>query len=340
MDENAQSLLCPFLGLYKIRMLTEIKEVSSTRKTIESVVEEMGVVAGKHGRYKASPWIIVIAMVNAFNTPLDIHEKYDLKGSTRNRYVDESTIPAGKVAVLKDLNFKSKIYLRAQDAEALMNQIKVDAAFLARWEIMDYSLLLGIHNPEDASSYNALEENAGGEGAALATTTLAGSAWNSFHGGLEGRSHLSTKANPTYFISVIDFLQLYDLGKRLENAIKGKISRNEATISAVDGKAYAERFVAYVSRITVGLEGKGFLSEKEKRDAEKADEERQEKAMKKMQAEKEQRRAGEWFSLLLPTPHPQTLLPGVRARRSAATDACAFEHIPCPTLLYLLVCTT
>lgn len=41
----------------------------------------------------------------------------------------------------------------------------------------------------------------------------------------------------------------------------------------------------------MGLEGKGFLSEKEKRDAERADAEREAKAMKKMQAEKEQRRA-------------------------------------------------
>ena len=46
--------------------------------------------------------------------------------------------------MLKDLNFKTKIYLDPADRADLMAQIKIDVDFLKCFGIMDYSLLLGI----------------------------------------------------------------------------------------------------------------------------------------------------------------------------------------------------
>ena len=48
-------------------------------------------------------------MNNAFFSTLTLGEKFDLKGSTKNRYCTPEE--AKKATVLKDLNFKSKIYL-------------------------------------------------------------------------------------------------------------------------------------------------------------------------------------------------------------------------------------
>ena len=70
--------------------------------------------------------------------------------------------------------------------------------------------------------------------------------------------------NETYFLSIIDFLQLYDASKKFENAIKGKIMGREREVSAVSGVKYAERFTTYVKSIAGGVVG--VMSEEEKQD--------------------------------------------------------------------------
>ena len=62
----------------------------------------------------------------------------------------------------------------------------------------------------------------------------------------------------------VDFLQLYDTSKKLENVIKGKLMGKEREVSAVSGDLYAKRFVTYVSTITESVVG--VLSEKDKID--------------------------------------------------------------------------
>ena len=74
-------------------------------------------------------------------TPLQ--EKYDLKGSTRNRWC---TPKVG--AVLKDLNFgTNQIYLDSELRAAFLRQITKDVNLLQTYNVMDYSLLLGVHKP-------------------------------------------------------------------------------------------------------------------------------------------------------------------------------------------------
>ena len=56
---------------------------------------------------------------------------------------------------------------------------------------------------------------------------------------------------------IIDILQAYDTGKKLENLIKSQMSEEigKKEISAVNPKTYRERFLQYLERITVPTEG-------------------------------------------------------------------------------------
>jgi len=87
-------------------------------------------------------------MGNIFPAHKDIHETYDLKGSTLGRFVEEEELAQRHLATLKDLNWiqrDRKLKLGPEKATLLMNQLKADCTFLAKMRIMDYSLLAGIH---------------------------------------------------------------------------------------------------------------------------------------------------------------------------------------------------
>ncbi|KZV30369.1 phosphatidylinositol 4-phosphate 5-kinase 8-like [Dorcoceras hygrometricum] len=80
---------------------------------------------------------------NIFCTELRIHRRYDLKGSTHGRFthkddIDEST-------TLKDLDLTYEFYMDRSLRESLVSQLSLDIAFLESLQIIDYSLLLGLH---------------------------------------------------------------------------------------------------------------------------------------------------------------------------------------------------
>ena len=132
---------------------------------------------GKIRFSKKEGWVRVVVMKNTFDTPLPLHAKYDLKGSTKNRFVsaaeqeEQSSGATGegvlKVAVLKDLNFKGRICLDGDDHAVFVKQVRLDCAFLAQHNIMDYSLLLGIHQPRKTRNRRAspgVQSSSGGGG--------------------------------------------------------------------------------------------------------------------------------------------------------------------------------
>ena len=93
-------------------------------------------------------------MNNLFPPHKDIHETYDLKGSTIGRVYPEEKLEVaekeGKPApVLKDLNWIDRgksLELGPEKSATLMMQIQWDSEFLKSVNVMDYSLLIGIHN--------------------------------------------------------------------------------------------------------------------------------------------------------------------------------------------------
>ena len=89
-----------------------------------------------------------VIMNNLFPPHKDIHETYDLKGSTVGREYPEERAKKNPRAVLKDLNWINRgkmLELGPEKRALLTEQLRRDSAFLKTVYVMDYSLLVGIH---------------------------------------------------------------------------------------------------------------------------------------------------------------------------------------------------
>ncbi len=90
-----------------------------------------------------------VIMNNLFPPHKDIHETYDLKGSTFGRTFPEEKAKENPRAVLKDNNWllrNKSLELGPEKRAFLSMQIDRDVSFLEEVEVMDYSLLVGIHH--------------------------------------------------------------------------------------------------------------------------------------------------------------------------------------------------
>jgi 1-phosphatidylinositol-4-phosphate 5-kinase len=90
-----------------------------------------------------------VIMNNLFPPHKDIHETYDLKGSTVGREYPEEKAVNNARAVLKDLNWIHRnrtLDLGPEKRALLTEQIRRDSELLKKVHVMDYSLLVGIHN--------------------------------------------------------------------------------------------------------------------------------------------------------------------------------------------------
>ncbi|XVF45760.1 hypothetical protein PTKIN_Ptkin02bG0232000 [Pterospermum kingtungense] len=84
-----------------------------------------------------------VVMGNMFCTELRIHRRYDLKGSTHGRCTDKDKIREN--TTLKDLDLSYEFHMDKSLRKFLFRQITVDCEFLKSQQIIDYSLLLGLH---------------------------------------------------------------------------------------------------------------------------------------------------------------------------------------------------
>ncbi|KAI8820749.1 uncharacterized protein EV422DRAFT_496571 [Fimicolochytrium jonesii] len=105
-----------------------------------------------------------IVMLNVFPGNKDIHEMYDLKGSTVGREFPEELAKDDPRAVLKDINWMNrgrKLELGPKKAQLLTEQLEKDVKFLADHNIMDYSLLVGIHDMKRGNTENIRDKTLG-----------------------------------------------------------------------------------------------------------------------------------------------------------------------------------
>lgn len=97
-------------------------------------------------------------MNNLLPTSIKMHEKYDLKGSTykrkANKYERSKESPT-----YKDLDFMEfhpeGISLEEETYKALVKTLQRDCRVLESFKIMDYSLLVGVHNLDLAAKERA-----------------------------------------------------------------------------------------------------------------------------------------------------------------------------------------
>lgn len=90
-----------------------------------------------------------VVMNNLFPPHRDIHTTFDLKGSTFGRDYREEDLEKNPRATLKDLNWlrrQRSLELGLQKKRLFLEQLQRDVVLLKRLQIMDYSLLVGIHD--------------------------------------------------------------------------------------------------------------------------------------------------------------------------------------------------
>ncbi|PNY28958.1 Phosphatidylinositol 4-phosphate 5-kinase its3 [Tolypocladium capitatum] len=112
-----------------------------------------------------------VVMNNLFPPHRDIHTTFDLKGSTIGRDYREDDLAKNPRATLKDLNWlrrQQNLELGINKKRLFLEQLQRDVLLLKRLQIMDYSLLIGIHDMSRGNEENLRDKtlqvfNPGGE---------------------------------------------------------------------------------------------------------------------------------------------------------------------------------
>ncbi|CAG9322188.1 unnamed protein product [Blepharisma stoltei] len=168
-----------------------------------------------------------IVMANVFYSGYEVHMRYDLKGSTYGR---ETNPEEDYTVARKDLDFtrsQMKIKLGSMMREEFLRQVTLDCEFFEHMEIIDYSLLVGIHHLRDETIPRT-------ENAPLVEKDNGGT--------------VSFDRQELYFLGIIDILTFYSARKKLEHMIKGGLYGADQ-ISCVPPSAYASRFINFITSI-------------------------------------------------------------------------------------------
>ncbi|KAK4140439.1 uncharacterized protein C8A04DRAFT_32024 [Dichotomopilus funicola] len=277
--DNPNTLLSQFYGLHRVKM--------------------------PYGRK-----IHFVVMNNLFPPHRDIHQTFDLKGSTIGRDYREEDLENNPRATLKDLNWlrrKRAIELGLQKKRLFLEQLYKDVRLLQRLQIMDYSLLVGIHDLQRGNEENLRDKtlrvfNPGGNNPAseeldphsvlmrtpsklenqrkarelrqmiqsekpvpMGETSSRmpneleegqnrpGFIFNQDDGGFRATHEDNTPGEEIYYLGVIDCLTHYGMIKKIEHFWKG-LSSDRSQISALPPHEYGERFINFISSMTMSQE--------------------------------------------------------------------------------------
>ncbi len=102
-----------------------------------------------------------VVMNNLFPPHRDIHQTFDLKGSTIGREFKEEYLEKNPRATLKDMNWIRRglhIELGHKKKQVFVAQVERDVKFLQHAKIMDYSMLVGIHDMGKGNEENLREK--------------------------------------------------------------------------------------------------------------------------------------------------------------------------------------
>ncbi|KAI1262074.1 SAICAR synthase-like protein [Xylariaceae sp. FL1019] len=113
-----------------------------------------------------------VVMNNLFPPHRDIHTTFDLKGSTIGRDYREEELEKNPRATLKDLNWLRRqrhLEMGLQKKQLFLQQLQSDVKLLQKLKIMDYSLLVGMHDLRKGNEENLRDKtlqvfNPGGTG--------------------------------------------------------------------------------------------------------------------------------------------------------------------------------
>lgn len=234
-----------------------------------------------HGRK-----IHFVVMGNVFPPNHDVHETFDLKGSLVGREVSDEEIKSNPRIVKKDLNWirdKRSLLLGPEKSKLFGDQLQNDVDFLMKMNIMDYSLLLGIHYLERGNSENirdihlsVFEPHAevplaagsrmmratnirkilaqadpiqlGPSSSKLPETSPAERSafmFYSEYGGMHATNQNNQLLPEIYYVGIIDITTPYNMVKKIEHIWKS-LNYDKDLISAVNPLKYGRRFLNFM----------------------------------------------------------------------------------------------
>uniref|UniRef100_A0A8C2JJH5 Phosphatidylinositol-4-phosphate 5-kinase, type I, gamma b n=1 Tax=Cyprinus carpio TaxID=7962 RepID=A0A8C2JJH5_CYPCA len=208
--------------------------------------------------------IRIVVMNNILPRIVRMHLKFDLKGSTYKRRASKKEREKSK-PTFKDLDFMQDVQdgllLDVDTYNALLKTLQRDCLVLESFKIMDYSLLLGVHNLDQAEREQQMEgsQSSSDEKRPAAQRALYSTAMESIQGGaacggsidaddtMGGIPAVSGKGERLLlFIGIIDILQSYRLIKKLEHTWKALVHDGD-TVSVHRPNFYADRFFRFMS---------------------------------------------------------------------------------------------
>ncbi|GAB6025205.1 Phosphatidylinositol 5-phosphate 4-kinase type-2 alpha, variant 2 [Chamberlinius hualienensis] len=203
----------------------------------------------------------LVVMRNVFSCHLSVHKKYDLK---------EKDLPT-----LKDNDFVKdgiKLFIGDDAKDKLMQNLTKDVEFLSELNLMDYSLLVGVHDREkaehevyepdvaDTEEENGVEEDEESVDSATGVNDTPPDSprlgRNRVRSGeIDPRmdiyaipSNEGAARKEIYFIALIDILTNYGIKKRTAQAAKTVKHGAGAEISTVHPEQYGKRFLEFIAK--------------------------------------------------------------------------------------------
>ncbi|XP_053821947.1 phosphatidylinositol 4-phosphate 5-kinase type-1 gamma isoform X4 [Anomalospiza imberbis] len=208
--------------------------------------------------------IRVVVMNNILPRVVKMHLKFDLKGSTYKRRASKKEKEKSS-PTYKDLDFiqdmPEGLMLDADTFSALVKTLQRDCLVLESFKIMDYSLLLGVHNI-DQHEREQLSEGAhstSDEKRPVGQKALYSTAMESIQGGAARGESIDTDDTMggipavngkgerlLLHVGIIDILQSYRFIKKLEHTWKALVHDGD-TVSVHRPSFYAERFFKFMT---------------------------------------------------------------------------------------------
>lgn len=199
----------------------------------------------------------LIVMENGMKGITDILGVFDLKGSMVNRIVKGKNFKPS--LTLKDKNLlamnQEKLWLRfsEKDRKEILKMMRTDVRLMSKYNLMDYSLLLGIQENPDYMEVRRESAKSNNNSVSLDISRVSSIASNSgemqlLKNRFDGSRHkfLSKCGRYIYHIGIIDYLQDFNFDKKIENFLKFRLLMKGAGISAVPPPDYADRFLRFM----------------------------------------------------------------------------------------------
>ncbi|KAH8320127.1 hypothetical protein KR067_012791 [Drosophila pandora] len=252
-ERHGKTLLPQYLGMYRITVESVQYYFVVTRNVFSSHLT-----IHKYG----------IIHINIYSNNL-FYRKFDLKGSTVDREASEKELEK-HLPTLKDNDFikqRVKLEIGEEAKDKLMKTLSNDVDLLTKLHIMDYSLLVGVHDSvraEEEALQGDHNQAAGRSENSESEECDSGERWtyNTPPDSPRGAQYkevvyeVDIYAIPSieekreiYFLAIIDVLTQYGVKKQAAKAAKTvKYGSNVDGISTCDPDQYAKRFLDFMDK--------------------------------------------------------------------------------------------